>query len=284
MNVLPQRTRGLALVLVLWVLALLALVTAATHREQRTAVSLVLNAIELDRAGAAAEAGIRLMMTRLPPAAEPTPWPADGRLHPWHFAGFRLWVGAEPETARLDLNRAPESVLARLFEALGRKDDAVALARAVIDWRDRDGTPLTGGAEDPDYLADGRAIGARDGAFLSVQELGLVRGMTPALLERARPLLTVHGLHRMPDPGQAAGILRALQPAETAPREETGGPGRMPRRWRIHVVVEGADGLRLARTVVVDLQRPRAGGYTVLAVDTDPARLLPRVPEGGTGS
>src|SRR6202008_5171728 len=59
-----------------------------------------------------------------------------------------------------------------------------------VGWRTK-ATTESAGKEDALYLAAGRAYSPRQGPFAHVNELALVLGLSPALVERALPYVTV---------------------------------------------------------------------------------------------
>ena len=65
------------------------------------------------------------------------------------------------------------------------------LIDAVIDWIDSDSEARAGGAEDLDYLQLKVPYRAANQPFTSVDELRLVRGFTPEIVEKVRPYITV---------------------------------------------------------------------------------------------
>lgn len=66
--------------------------------------------------------------------------------------------------------------------AVAGKDEAEDLLDALADWIDRDDDERHGGAEEPYYRARTPAYSCRNGPFATVEELLLVKGMTPKLL------------------------------------------------------------------------------------------------------
>jgi len=64
------------------------------------------------------------------------------------------------------------------------------LINAVIDWMDSNTEALPGGAEDIDYLQLPTPYRAANQKMTSVDELRLVRGFTPEMVEKLRPFLT----------------------------------------------------------------------------------------------
>ncbi len=203
-----MRQKGIALVLVLWVIVLLSVIAGAMSTVQRTGVAMTSN-IRQEREGRAlVSAGLNfmmLMLERRTRSPEDNPWPVDGRLHPWMFAGKTVWIGAMPEDARFDLNQMNEQMLQSLLESFGLEEEqALAVRDAILDWRDPDNATHARGAEDRDYRALGRPIGARDGVFLSIEELQQVAGITPALYKKLAGALTVDARQRTVNPAFAS--------------------------------------------------------------------------------
>lgn len=65
------------------------------------------------------------------------------------------------------------------------------LTDAVIDWIDADSNARAAGAEDIDYLQMKTPYRAANQPLQSVEELRLVRGFTPEIVDKLRPWLTV---------------------------------------------------------------------------------------------
>jgi type II secretory pathway component PulK len=70
--------------------------------------------------------------------------------------------------------------------------DERAIARNLIDYMDADDTAIDGRSEDAYYARQDPPYHAANGPFLSFEEIGLVEGVDPVLLEAMRPYLTVH--------------------------------------------------------------------------------------------
>jgi general secretion pathway protein K len=210
----PARMRGAALLLVLWLIALL---TAIVGAFALTAKIEGLQGRVLHRgviAGQAARAGLEYALVRV---ADPDPrrqWRPDGQPYRWAFGDAQVEIALTDENGKIDLNQADLALLTSLFQAVGGLEQAEAaqLASAVLDWRDPDVlNQIEGGAEDPDYAAAERHYGAKDAPFESVAELEQVLGMTPALYAKLEPDLTVFSGRTRPDPAFAsAGVLQAM--------------------------------------------------------------------------
>jgi general secretion pathway protein K len=201
----PAGNRGIALVLVLWVITLLTVMAMGLTAAQRTESTLTANALDGARFRAAADAGIAYAVLNLlaPPPVEldtiqtdaqgrSALWLPDGSPHPWTFAETPLAISVHNEASRVDLNRADAPILTALLMILGVEEDAaLALADRILDWRDPDDLTGLNGAEDPDYEAEGLPYGAKDGPFTSIEELRQVLGVSQDLYRRLAPEVTV---------------------------------------------------------------------------------------------
>lgn len=189
------RQKGIALVIVLWITALLGVIAASYTVSVRTETVLTRNWVESAQARASAEAGLRLALLQLlRPGADGTAgWRADGTVYETAFNGSRLRIAIVDEGGKIDLNSAPSDLIDGLLASVGVADEErKRLLDAILDWRDEDQLRRDYGAEDEDYAAAGFPYGAGDRHFDSVEELGLVFGMTPALYCRLEGALTVY--------------------------------------------------------------------------------------------
>jgi general secretion pathway protein K len=215
----PTRHRGVALLLVLWLVALLAATVGAFALSARTEQ---LQGQVLARGLAtreSARAGIEYAVARL---AEPDPqrrWIPDGREYRWRFGDADVVLRVVDEQGKVDLDMADAPLLAALMRQLGSDpQDAMRIAGAIVDWRDADTlTQPGGGAEAPDYAAAGRDYGPANTPFESVAEVEQVLGMTPVLYARLAPLVTVYSGRAVPDPAYAPPPVVAAMGVPAAP-------------------------------------------------------------------
>ncbi len=71
-------------------------------------------------------------------------------------------------------------------------DEAAAILEAIVDWTDANKDPAgTGGAEDDFYLSQRDPYQAANMPFRSIEELQMVRGVTPQIMGALRSLLVV---------------------------------------------------------------------------------------------
>jgi general secretion pathway protein K len=186
--------RGIALVLVLWAVTLLTVIASSFAFTSRTETLLSRNHVTTVRAQVLADAGIeRALYELFKPASDPERWKLDGRTYTWEFDGVAVRIIVRDESAKIDLNQAPEALLKGLLKNSGLNDEEVArLADAIADWRDADDFKRANGAEARDYEAAGRNYKPANGPFETIDELRLVLNMTPELFKKLSGLLTVH--------------------------------------------------------------------------------------------
>ncbi|HYG05907.1 MAG TPA: type II secretion system minor pseudopilin GspK [Stenotrophomonas sp.] len=226
---MSRRARGVALVLVLWLIALLTALVGAFALTARVEAGQDSVLRGNARAQAVARAGLEYAVWRLrgPPAAR---WKPDGRAYEWNFDAVPVTVRITDEGGKVDLNNASPALLTALLRAVDAEPGrAQAVAAAIVDWRDRDSLQAPAGAEDPDYASAGLAYGAKDAPFESLGELRLVQGIDADLYRRLLPNVTIHAQRADPLPAFApAPVLTALGlDAATwmASRQAAPGPG-----------------------------------------------------------
>lgn len=219
--------RGVALVLVLWLIALLTAmvgVFALNARVEAMAGGALRGGL---RGQAVARAGLEYAVARLQDAPA-TRWRGDGRRYDWQFDGVPVQVRIVDEGGKVDLNSASPALLEALLHALGSpRPQAQRLAAEIVDWRDRDSLVSPGGAEDADYAAAGLPYGAKDAPFESLGELRLLPGMDAGLVERLRPNVTLHGQRAQPLATFAPApvlVAMGLDPAPWLAAREAPGP------------------------------------------------------------
>jgi general secretion pathway protein K len=196
--------RGIALVLVLWVLLLLTIITgsfALMARMDRLEANTLLSGTQ---ARMSAEAAINLAVLALRDPNDESRMLADGRVYELELDGVRVEIKAIDERGKLDINAADELTLANLFTGHGMDlDDAELLAAAVLDWRDEDELERVNGAEVEAYLAAGLQVGPANRPFLMTEELLQVIDMQYELYRKLEPGITVFSNNGQPNPAFA---------------------------------------------------------------------------------
>jgi general secretion pathway protein K len=303
---IPIRTRsadtseqGFVLVAVLWLLAALALlVTIFTVHLSASARAVSLNDGAL-KTEALVSAGVELAAYRLQ-LADKDKRPPEGAFHA-RLSGTDISVSFITEAARVDLNAAPKELISGLLTVLGASDDdAKEATDRIIGWRTNassDGKPSKEGAL---YQAAGRAYSPRQAPFAHVNELALVLGMTPALVERALPYVTVFsgaaGVDVMVAPPEVIAALPGMTPLKlkqflddrgslvndtAAISAALGGPNGganggaaagKSQAYRIRVTLHFPDRRETASEVVIGLQA-KDDPYRVLSWQNDVPRI-----------
>jgi general secretion pathway protein K len=220
-----ERERGIALLMVLWVLLLLALLAAIFGANARTEVHLARNLVENAQAEALADAGVYRAITGLTMEPQEGGFRGDGRVYTWHATGGEVRFSIRDEGGKIDLNQAPPILLRELFIAVGVDPRlSMDLAEAIIDFRDEDEKGRNG-AERREYESAGPSHGPKNEPFQLVDELIYVLGMTPDLYRRVAPLLTVRGQEERPHPYTAPLEVRTAMIAAQASRTRSGRAG-----------------------------------------------------------
>lgn len=204
--------RGAAFLIVLWLLALLAVVLGAFALLARSERLQARYLYESTRARYAAEAGVHRAVFAL---ALPDPamrWVPDGRPYRFRFDDAEIDIRITDETGKIDLNAVEPAVFAAFLQAFDvPMDEANAIAAAVVDWRDQDDLVTLNGAELPEYESAGLPYGPKNAPFDLIGEVQQVLGMDYALYERIAPHLTLYSGLAMPNPAFASEpVLRAL--------------------------------------------------------------------------
>jgi general secretion pathway protein K len=204
--------RGVAFIVVLWLLALLAILLGSFALLARSESLQARHYYDATRARYAAEAGIAYAAYALAIPDQAQRWLPDGRSYVVAFDEAELEIRITDESGKLDLNAADISMLSAFFIAMGLELlEADALAAAIIDWRDPDDLLTLGGAEAGEYASAGRDYGPTNMPFVMVSELQQVLGMSYQLFERVAGLLTVYSGQPLPNPAFApAELLQAL--------------------------------------------------------------------------
>lgn len=276
--------RGSALLVVLVMLGLIAVLAAVVGRVVGGTARDLSAAVAGERAYVAARAGLEIagLMLR---SGELEALGAGQRTLP--LDDVTIAVEVANERGRIDLNGAPEELLAGLFRALGEEGDvADARAARIVDWRDPDDEVRPNGAEVGAYRGAGLAA-PRNGPFVHPLELASVLDMPPAIVERALPYVTVGNPYGLVDPFVADPVVLQALPGTSPSRIEDFLEDRQTGFGDSELAIvqlgasedyvdqEPAPGWRATITVVP--RRGRARRYVALLVDQQDDTLPYRV-------
>jgi len=271
---LEKSEHGFVIVAVLWILialSSLAMIFALYLSASAHAMAIGDTAL---RNEALVSAGVELSVYRLLLTADKAR-PTQGSFH-FRMDDADVAVTFTSEAARVDLNYATKEVLAALLAGLGASKDAAREgAERIVGWRKRP-APDSANEEEARYAASGYS--PRQSLFTHVNELALVAGLSPALVERALPFVTVFNGSSGVDAAIAAP--EVLAAFDRNPGAANGPPGSEQAAkspcYRVETLIRFAGGRRSVSEVVIVLGDSREP-YRVLSWqdDVEPGKDLP---------
>ena len=260
--------RGFALLIVLWMLVLIAFITAHVTAAGRTEIRIAGNLAANAAAQAAADGAIYQAIFNL---ADPRPerhWALDRAPHDIDIGGSRVTLRLEDEDARVNPSYASPALVAALLQVVGSDPgSAASLANGIAEWVGSASSRRPAAAVLAEYQAAGLDDGPPGAPLESLDELLRVRGMTPTLFAALRPHLTLFG-QPVPDRAGAdaeiAAALALLGPPAPGVR------GALPTASdvitaRIHATAQGPAIAIAARVAVARIGPSQPNGYTLLA-------------------
>jgi general secretion pathway protein K len=295
----PKRKRtsaGFILVAVLWIIAALAALAAifsiylaktavslslnnhAVQSEALVFASLELTAYQVSIPQTGGLPGQPAPATRRNPDVPPPPTHGDFSFRLGHA---NVAVSFLPEAARIDLNASSPETLKNFFGALGAPpEQAEQYAERIDGWittpRPKSTFVTSDETEEALYRSAGRSYGPRGAPFAHIDELSLVAGLPPELVERMKPFVTIYSgkaevdvLDAAPEvvaaiPGLTQDVLNALVEARKTgadPQVVTQIFNRLPLQgiatidpgntYRVQVRIRYDDGRQEASEVVI---------------------------------
>lgn len=204
-----RNRRGFAMITALWLVVAITVVALQFSVEAHERYMIGISASERGVARAAALGALAVEQAQLERAIRQTAMTGGAsslrRSDPWvdvdsTYSGpvsidsVQVWVDAKPGGRRLNINSVTEDQLRAFFNNL-LKDVSVAdeISQSIMDWRDNDDQARVRGAERDYYLKENRMVLPSNAPFREVDDLLDVRGMTPEILEKARPYLRTYG-------------------------------------------------------------------------------------------
>jgi general secretion pathway protein K len=194
------QARGVALVMVLWVMAVLSVIVLEFCFAMRTEVNITNNYKEELQLYAMAEGGVQravveliykhdpgvqqmrktMKLEEVPP--EKMEWVTDGRPYLLPFDQGACEVRVVSEAGKININLVSESTLRKIIGNLGLEEgERDTVVDSILDWRDTDDFYRVNGAENDYYQSLKEPYDCKNGNLDSVEELLLVRGVTPDL-------------------------------------------------------------------------------------------------------
>ena len=204
--------RGVALMMVLWILVLLSIISMNFLTSTRWGSASMRNFKEDMQAHYLALSGFQEAMNYLASDKDLAIDFLDSEGNFWidketqPVTGKRVTEGGDveirisDENSRVNINFANQDRLTRLFSYCGvSHDDIVVIIDSLMDWKDLDNDHHLSGAEDDYYEALPQPYKAKNGLLDVPEELALVKGMKPQYLygngegSAVFPLITTFG-------------------------------------------------------------------------------------------
>jgi len=208
----PDGSRGVALVMVLWVVALLSIVVMEFAFAMRTEIAISKNHGDGIRAYYVARGGfqyglvetirwvgsqqkhtLRSLIIRSARSKqslhgttaqegekeEESFWLPDGRTYDVVIPGGKCLIRIQDEGGKFDINKLPHRLLRQVVGSMGldhlTRDIVVD---SILDWRDYNQFHHANGAEEPYYQSQPKPYSCKDGPIDVLEELLLVKGVT----------------------------------------------------------------------------------------------------------
>jgi general secretion pathway protein K len=192
------RRQGVALIVVLWMVMVLSLLVsgfaftmhvetqvASFNRKELKAEMLARSGVEVARLQLILQ---QKSVTKAPYDAYNQPWATNEEFYVNHELGAGMFnVKVTDEEGKLPINRLSQQQLERLCAALGIDVvDADVIVDSILDWMDDNDLHRLNGAEDEYYESLSPPYKAKNGPLDRVEELLLVRGITPEIFYGTR--------------------------------------------------------------------------------------------------
>ncbi|MBI5634043.1 MAG: general secretion pathway protein GspK [Nitrospirae bacterium] len=185
--------KGIALLMVLWVLTILTVMVFSFSYMARTEAYAALSFRRTIEKKFLAEAGIERGIAELfylntnknktAVRQGDEVWRSDGRPYKILTENGYYVISITNEAGKVDINTTPELILRNLFLTLGLKpNDVDIIVDSAMDWKDSDNLHRLHGAEDDYYMSLPNPYKAKNTNFETLEELLLVKGMTPEIL------------------------------------------------------------------------------------------------------
>ena len=198
---------GFALVMAVWLFALLAAVLASFLLKVRSENLIAANLSMNTKVEAIADGIVRSVAFEL--ALRPSVASGLYRRCTWS-ANYFVEISVQDQAGLIDLNTAPKDILALTIASLS---GSAAIAEGIESYRDNDSLNDDGSPESARY--QGKDYGPKNAPFLVIEELQQVPGVDLALYDRLSEMVTVHSFENGLDQNQSPATLRDIIISDT---------------------------------------------------------------------
>lgn len=210
MKLRKRPRRGFAMITALWLIVAITVVALQFSIDAHERYTVGINASERGIARAAAIGALAYEQAILERALRTTRTTGGSaaqmrRSDPWVDAdsmysgvvdidSLPVEVQVTPGGQWLNINSMSQESITAFFSALlGDFATADEISQSIMDWRDADEQARARGGERDAYLKEDRMVLPANAPFRDVDDLIDVRGITPEILEKARPYLRTYG-------------------------------------------------------------------------------------------
>lgn len=195
-----RTSRGVALIMVLWVITILSVIVMEFAFAMRTEVNITQHYKGEVQLYAYAEGGIqraiaeliykhdaRIQQMRKIPKTEEIPpekkeWITDGRVYLLSYDQGTCEIRVMGEAGKVNINTVTEATLRKIIGQLGLEGEARdVVTDSILDWRDADDLYRINGAENDYYHSLKEPYNCKNGNLDAIEELLLIRGVTQDL-------------------------------------------------------------------------------------------------------
>lgn len=185
--------RGIALLLVLWVMMFLSVIVAEFCFTTRSEINITRNRKEKMQASYVASAGIQrgideIIRTRLAPFKTGDESESAWRMNvdipqvAYKNGYYKVWI--DNESGKIDINTVDKPTLLTILDGFNvGEEERNIIADSILDWIDKDNLHRLNGAEDEYYMSLPKPYACKNADFESIEELLFVRGMSRELYE-----------------------------------------------------------------------------------------------------
>lgn len=191
-------SRGFILIVVLWIIAILALISAGFSRSVQSHLRDASSASRSAKAESLADAGVNIVALDLIGVRDDRSYTRRFRVDGTPATcglgtAGSLVVRVQDSSGLINLNLADSKLIAAALIGFGVPvERAGEYADRIVDFRDTDGDRLPSGAEKDEYLAAGVPRGAKNARFDALSELHQVLGLPPDVIAKLIPISTLH--------------------------------------------------------------------------------------------
>jgi len=200
-----KKEKGLALLMVLWVITLLAVIVGEFCYAMKTEINITRNFkestqgyyISLAGVNRAAAELIKETSTGMQKLQSPLEdeedfdtgedlieWRVGANIPPVLFGEGEYKVKISNESGKININKATRSMLLMLLNGFDLDDsEKDTIADSIMDWRDKDNLHRINGAEDDYYQFLDDPYECKDEDFDAIEELLLVKGVTADIFD-----------------------------------------------------------------------------------------------------